>query len=176
MKLKHIGSGQVFENEEMARRDYAVQQFKINPLSAYASLDPEDPGLLIKLIATGLYEEYIDPVPTQEELDKIAASNLANNIESIWQAANVYVEAQISGAAYGMVATLITLHKLDQNVGTKGVAVKEWIDSVWTQYYTNKYMLKAGIPFDNAMLDYSSKGDMPHDVPELKAELDAIGF
>lgn len=125
-------------------------------------------GDLIKI--DGKYTHTIVPL-TQEEITEL----INNNIGVIWSEANNYVESQISGAAYGMVTALIILNKITPGVGLKGVAVKNWIDSVWSQYYTNKYLLQNGHPFIQSMTDYSSNGVMPYSVPELKIELNSIG-
>jgi hypothetical protein len=146
----------------------------------------------LELISLGIvdyivddYNRYISKVGSVDVyVDSVVATLVPLSVEEkeailpqlileIWSAADRYVEEQISGAAYGMVSTLITLNKITPGVGVKGLAAKNWIDGVWGQYYTNKFILQGGGSFSESMLDYSAHGEMPHTVPELKVELDA---
>ena len=104
-----------------------------------------------------------NPALTQDEFDAGLASLAAQNVQALWQAATDYQEAQISGAAYG----LITLGVIQQK--PKALSVMTWINSVWALYYTRKPQITH--EWNAALLDFSSCGAMPCTVPDLMAEL-----
>jgi hypothetical protein len=107
-----------------------------------------------------------NPDITQEQFDAGLAQMQADNVQALWQAATSYVEAQISGAAYG----LVTLGVVKGAAACpKCAAVMAWINSVWAIYYTRKPQVT--YTWNEALLDFSSCGPMPHAVPELLAEV-----
>jgi hypothetical protein len=84
------------------------------------------------------------------------------NIATLWQAAHDYEYAEISGSAIGLLVVGVLQGK------SKSLAVREWIDSIWTLYYARKPLVQAQL--DPALLDFTSCGPMPFTVPELRAE------
>jgi hypothetical protein len=95
----------------------------------------------------------------------IDAINKSVDISQLWQAAHDYEYAQISGTAVGLL-TAGVLQALP-----KSLAVQSWCGSIWNIYYTNKAIIEGGGDFSESMLDYSSVGDIPHTVPELREEI-----
>lgn len=98
--------------------------------------------------------------------DAFAAGLVAlteQNIDLLWNAATNYQEAQISGAAVG----LVTMGVMQQK--PKSLAVMGWINSIWSLYYTRKPQI--AYHWDDAMYDFSSCGPMPCTVPDLMAEV-----
>ena len=91
-----------------------------------------------------------------------AAKALAANIDALWQAANDYTQAYISGVAIG----LLTIGVIQQK--PKALIVSVWSSTIWADYYTRKATVTATTP---ASLDFSSHGPMPYSVPDLRAEL-----
>ena len=104
-----------------------------------------------------------NPALTQDEFNAGLAALAAQNVDALWQAATDYQEAQISGAAYG----IVTLGVIQQK--PKALSVMAWINSVWALYYTRKP--KVTSTWDATLLDFSSCGNMPCTVPDLMVEL-----
>lgn len=77
---------------------------------------------------------------------------------ALWEAADAYQTEYISSAAFSLVTLGVIANK------PKALAVKAWIDSLWIEYYSRK------ADIENASLDFSSVGDMPHTIPELMGE------
>lgn len=86
-----------------------------------------------------------------------------DNIARLWQAAHDYEYAQINGTGVG----LLTLGVLQQK--PKALAVQAWCQLVWDLYYTRK----AGVTYEpqTAVTDFTSCGEMPFTIPELREEL-----
>jgi hypothetical protein len=87
---------------------------------------------------------------------------LTAKIEALWQAANAYTSAYISGVAIG----LLTLGVINNR--PKALAVTQWSSVVWDAYYLRKALITT-TSVDN--LDFTIYGPMPYSVPELRAEL-----
>lgn len=85
----------------------------------------------------------------------------AKIIGKLWQAATDYEQEQISGSALSLLTKLV----IENNA--KAIAVQEWINGIWSEYYTLKAEVMEGNGID---VDFSSHGTMPHSVPELMAE------
>jgi len=94
-------------------------------------------------------------IPEDHTTEDIVNPEMYN---SLWKAADEYQATYISSAAF----SLVTLGVI--NSKTKALAVKAWIDSLWTEYYVRK------ADIENASLDFSSIGDMPHTIQELMSE------
>lgn len=107
-------------------------------------------------------EEVIVPGPTAAEIATRNAGIINNNIVSLWQAAHDYEYLRISGSAIG----LLTLGAIQGK--PKCLAVKAWINSIWTLYYTRKAAITADSVVD---LDFTSCGKIPHTIPELIVEV-----
>lgn len=80
----------------------------------------------------------------------------------LWAAADAYEKDYISGVAIG----LLTIGVLQQK--PIALAISQWSGNHWTEYYTRKAAIMAGA---EPNYDFSSSGDMPYSVPELRAEL-----
>jgi hypothetical protein len=83
--------------------------------------------------------------------------------DRLWRAATAWEQTYISGSAVG----LVTLGVISS--APKCLAVRDWIQSIWTLYYQRKAMDQSA--WAPEMLDFSPCGPMPHSVPELMAEL-----
>jgi hypothetical protein len=104
-----------------------------------------------------------NPDLTDDEFAAGLATLQSQNVQALWQKATDYQEAQISGAAYG----LVTLGVIKQT--PKALAVMAWINSVWALYYQRKPLVTH--EWDGALFDFSTCGPMPCTVPELMAEV-----
>lgn len=93
--------------------------------------------------------------------------NINKKTADLWAAADAYIYATINGVALSILALGVSQSK------PKALAVAAWCDSVWAEYYARK----AGISVDSdPNLDFSSMGDKPYSVIELKDEVaDAWG-
>jgi hypothetical protein len=89
------------------------------------------------------------PAPKMSESDRILW---------LWKAARNYENDKISGTVIGIITIGVMQSK------TKCLAVQNWINSIWVEYYKRK----AGGSFD---MDFSPVGQCPHSVPELVEEL-----
>lgn len=87
---------------------------------------------------------------------------VAVKISALWQAADVYVSASISGVAIG----ILTMGTLQQK--PKCLAVTQWSAAVWAEYYKRKALVTPDSVDD---LDFSVFGPMPYSVPELQSEV-----
>ena len=81
-----------------------------------------------------------------------------SRISTLWQSAHNYEYSFISGSAINIVFVGVS-KKLP-----KAVAVSEWINSIWGEYYIRK------ADISNYDLDFSKIGPCPFKVPELVAE------
>jgi hypothetical protein len=75
--------------------------------------------------------------------------------------------AQICGSAVGMLTALVL------NNNEKGTAVQAWIRSIWDTYYARKAQQQAAWS-EQINESYFDLGDIPHSIPELIAEYDAL--
>lgn len=98
---------------------------------------------------------YVPPVPVWEEVK-------AQRIAALWQAAHDYEYLRVSGIAIG----LLTIGVMQQF--PKALAVAAWSANIWNTYYTRKAAVAVDIT-DN--LDFSTCGEIPYSVPELRIEL-----
>lgn len=82
----------------------------------------------------------------------------AERINALWQAAYAHEYAAISGSAIGLI-TIGVIQAMP-----KCLVVKNWINSIWAEYYVRKA---------NGSVDYNFDviGQCPHSVPELLAEV-----
>jgi len=90
------------------------------------------------------------------------AAAVTNKIEALWRAADAYTSNYISGVAIGIL-TIGVIQQLP-----KALAIKQWSNDIWTEYYTRK---AAVTPTSVDNLDFSMFGPIPHSVPELQAEV-----
>lgn len=91
-------------------------------------------------------------------VDKVALGQ-----QALWQAAHDYEYAQISGVAVGLLVLGVLQSK------PKALAVQAWSKTIWAAYYTRKATVTS--PEDEALMDFSACGNIPHSVPSLMAEL-----
>jgi hypothetical protein len=121
-----------------------------------------EPELTVK----GHWEQRFEVIDlAAEELQislarKVVDEAKANEVRvaSLWQAAHDYEYKQISGSAVG----LLTLGII--NSKPKCVAVQDWIQAIWTEYYTRKAN-------GSSNFDFSTVGECPFTIPELMEEL-----
>lgn len=124
------------------------------------------------LTAKGHYEQTWEVVElsaeqialnTDPEIEELAnAVIIANKVEQLWMAADHYVTSYISGVAIGILTIGVIQRKL------KCIAVSDWSNEIWSEYYTRK----AAITVDSVLdLDFSSFGSIPFPIPELKMEV-----
>ena len=90
------------------------------------------------------------------------ATAIADKTEVLWQAADRYTSRYISGGAFGMLAIGMTLGK------PKCAVVTAWSGAIWEEYYVRKELITA-VSIDDH--DFSGFGDIPHSIPELRAEV-----
>lgn len=83
-------------------------------------------------------------------------------VAPLWLAANNWQEQYISGLAGG----LLTLGVLQGK--PKALAIMAWSGALWDEYYRRKAVVMAGGIADD---DFTSCGEMPFSVPELREEL-----
>ena len=119
----------------------------------------------MKRLCKGEITEVDDVIISPEEQERQRIEEVATNIERVWQAAHYYEYAQISGTAVGLL-TAGVLQALP-----KSLAVQAWCGSIWDIYFANKDIIESGGDFSESMLDYSSVGDIPHTIPELREEI-----
>lgn len=80
----------------------------------------------------------------------------------LWAAADAHINSEINGVALSMLSAGV------QNAKPKAIAVANWCDAIWTEYYIRK----AGITADAEVnLDFSEFGGKPHTVIELREEI-----
>jgi hypothetical protein len=100
--------------------------------------------------------------------DRVEATYIISNMSAeqkifdLWTAATKYQELFISGMASVPLAVGMML-KIP-----KALAITNWINAVWTEYYARQYSLQIDT---NPNLDFSIVGPMPHSVPELLNEV-----
>ena len=100
---------------------------------------------------------------TPEQVAANEASQVASNIQLLWQAAHDYEYAEINGTGVGLLVLGVLQSK------AKALAVQAWCTAIWDLYYTRKLLVTSTL--DAALLDFSSIGPMPHTIPELRTEL-----
>lgn len=86
---------------------------------------------------------------------------VASKIDSLWNAANNYITGYISGTALTILAIGIMKNK------PKALAVKQWSDAIWAEYYNRKDSISAT---SNVDYSFTSFGNIPYSVPELLVE------
>ena len=137
----------------------------LNPLlsersSLQAKADALQAGIAscqAELSASNLTEDNI--VAYQQELLTEANNKQEQQrIASLWQAAHDIEFAAISGVAVG----LLVLGVMQQK--PISVAISNWVQSLWTEYYVRKFS-------GSTDTDFSSVGDCPHSIPEMMQEL-----
>jgi len=80
----------------------------------------------------------------------------------LWKAASDYIDAEISGVGLSILATGVTNQK------PKAVAVAQWCDSIWAEYFTRKDKIA---PATKVNTDFSMFGEKPFSVMELREEV-----
>ena len=97
-------------------------------------------------------EPLFDPIPMIEQ-----------NIARLWQSANNYETAQISGSASAMVALGLV------KGSPAALRVSAWTQSIWELYYKRKPLITH--EWNEELLDFSECGPMPCTVSELMKEI-----
>lgn len=88
---------------------------------------------------------------------------IAGKVETLWSAADSYINNFISGVAVG----LLTIGVIQQK--PKALAIMDWTSKIWAEYYIRKALITED-SIEN--LDFSSFGPIPFSVPELQAEVE----
>jgi len=117
-----------------------------------------------KMSRSGKRLEKLDTYkPKFIELRQIKEQEIVSKkIADLWSAADEYINAEINGVALSMLSAGV------QNAKPKAIAVANWCDAIWTEYYIRK----AGITADAEVnLDFSEFGGKPHTVIELREEI-----
>ena len=96
-------------------------------------------------------------------MDANNAEAIKANISRLWAAAEAYESAQISGVAVG----LLTIGVIQQKPISLSIAA--WSASIWDLYYSRKAAMTP--VWSDALGDFTSLGNIPHTIPELRAEL-----
>lgn len=104
----------------------------------------------------------LTPEQVDDWLEAQDAARVAEKIDALWAAADAYTSGYISGVAIG----LLTLGVIQGK--PKALAVSAWSSGVWDTYYSRKALVTPESALD---LDYSSHGQIPYTVPELREEL-----
>ena len=87
---------------------------------------------------------------------------LQNNISDLWSAADRYIYRYINGVGLSILSAGVHANK------PKSRACAKWSDSVWAEYYVRKAKLEKG---EAVSMDFSDIGAMPHDILELREEI-----
>lgn len=87
---------------------------------------------------------------------------LQNNISDLWNAADRYIYRYINGVGLSILSAGVHANK------PKSRACAKWSDSVWAEYYARKEKLEQG---EVVSMDFSDIGAMPHDILELREEI-----
>ena len=90
---------------------------------------------------------------------------LQNNISDLWSAADRYIYRYINGVGLSILSAGVNANK------PKARACAKWSDSVWAEYYVRKAKLEKG---EAVSMDFSNIGAMPHDILELREEIQAM--
>lgn len=80
----------------------------------------------------------------------------------LWQAADAYINAEINGVGLSILAAGVYAQK------PKAIAVAQWCDSIWTEYYIRKSKIAPALKVNT---DFSMLGAMPFTVLELREEV-----
>jgi hypothetical protein len=107
-----------------------------------------------------------NPALTQDAFNAGLTEMCAANVNELWQTATNYQNTWISDAAFSLVAIGV------MQKGPISTAIYDWINSIWTLYYTNKTQIT--YTYNASLLDFSSCGPMPYSVPQLEAEVTPI--
>lgn len=100
----------------------------------------------------------------KELVDKMKLNIVEGKIQQLWESASAYVNKYITGLAIGILTIGVIQNK------PKALAVTEWSNSIWTEYYRRKALITDTSVDD---FDFSSFGKIPYSIPELQKE---IGF
>jgi len=80
----------------------------------------------------------------------------------LWKAADDYINAEINGVGLSILASGVTNQK------PKAIAVAQWCDSVWAEYYVRAAKITAESEVNT---DFSMFGSKPFTVLELREEV-----
>lgn len=87
---------------------------------------------------------------------------VAEKASRLWEAADAYEKQFISGVSVGLLTMGVMLQK------PKAQAIAQWSGKHWEEYYKRKSRITADSAIDT---DFSTSGQMPYSVPELRQEL-----
>lgn len=87
---------------------------------------------------------------------------LQNNIADLWSAADRHIYRYVNGVGLAILNAGVVTGK------PKARECAKWSDSVWAEYYVRKAKLEKG---ESVSMDFSDIGAMPHDILELREEI-----
>lgn len=87
---------------------------------------------------------------------------LQNNIADLWNAADRYIYRYVNGVGIAILSAGVHANK------PKAKDCAKWSDAVWAEYYARKDKLEKG---ETVSMDFSDMGAMPHDILELREEI-----
>lgn len=104
-----------------------------------------------------------DFLPAYQEVEHTKeVEDMARKKAALWAAADAYIYATINGVG------LSILSLGTANAKPKALAVAAWCDAVWTEYYVRKAQMDVNT---EPNLDFSTLGDKPYTVLELREEV-----
>lgn len=80
----------------------------------------------------------------------------------LWKSADAYINAEINGVGLSILAAGVGQQK------PRSLAVAQWCDSIWTEYYIRKSKIT---PDAEVNTDFSKFGAKPYTVLELREEV-----
>jgi len=107
-------------------------------------------------------EEEAQVIATQQDA---ATRKVAQKIADLWNAADRYIYQYINGVGIAILSAGV------HGGQTRAKACAKWSDGVWAEYYARKNKLLTG---EQVSFDFSDMGPMPHDVLELRAEIESL--
>ena len=109
---------------------------------------------------------------TEEEIACVLAAQAdaqarkqSQAVAELWAAADRYVYKYINGVGLSILGAGAFAGK------PKALACARWSDSIWAEYYVRKAAILRG---ERVSLDFSSFGEIPHKVIELRDEIAEI--
>jgi len=109
-----------------------------------------------------LWEDEAGLMPDDPAILPMMTRYCETFVAPLWQAATDWQERYISGLAGGLLVIGVMQQK------PISLAIMQWSGDLWSEYYRRKAVIMAG---GNADYDFSTCGEMPYSVPELRAEL-----
>lgn len=110
--------------------------------------------------AEAIKAAYIASLPSPAEVE---AAAIAKNISELWKAAYEYEFDRISAGAWG----LVTIGVISSVPTAQAIAA--WSAAHWNLYYARKALTTASR--NSTHLDFTSSGELPFSIPQLRTAL-----